>query len=57
MNQFLDTAANQNHPLRILSDFLNSEDSIETAKRYSESRFVGYVLDCVCMLILSESMN
>lgn len=45
MNQFLDTAANQNHPLRTLSDFLNTEESVETAKRYSESRFVGYVLE------------
>lgn len=45
MNQFLDTAANQNHPLRTLSDFLNTEESAETSKRYSESRFVGYVLE------------
>lgn len=45
MKKFLEDAANQNHPLRILSDFLNTEESIETAKRYNESRFVGYVLD------------
>lgn len=45
MNQFLDTAANQNHPIRILSDFLKTEESADTAKRYSESRFVGYVLE------------
>ncbi len=45
MNQFLDTAANQNHPLRILSDFLRTEESVEIAKRYSDSRFVGYVLE------------
>lgn len=45
MNQFLDAAANQNHPLRILSDFLKTEESVETAKRYNESRFVGYVLE------------
>ena len=45
MNQFLDSAANQNHPLRILSDFLNNEESVEIAKRYNESRFVGYVLE------------
>lgn len=45
MKKFLDDAANQNHPLRVLSDFLNTEDGIETAKRYNESRFVGYVLD------------
>ncbi|MEY1639007.1 ATP-binding protein [Tenuifilum osseticum] len=45
MDQFLDAAANQNHPLRILSDFLKTEESVETAKRYNESRFVGYVLE------------
>ncbi len=45
MNKFFESAANQNHPLRILSDFLNTEESVETAKRYNESRFVGYVLD------------
>lgn len=45
MKQFLEAAANQNHPLRILSDFLDTEEGVETAKRYNESRFVGYVLD------------
>lgn len=45
MKQFLDAAAYQNHPLRALSDFLANEDSIEMAKQYNESRFVGYVLD------------
>ncbi|MPM20764.1 hypothetical protein SDC9_67200 [bioreactor metagenome] len=45
MKKFLDAAANQNHPLRLLSDFLDTQESIETAKRYDESRFVGYVLD------------
>lgn len=45
MRKFLDDAANQNHPLRVLSDFLTTEEGVETAKRYSESRFVGYVLD------------
>ena len=45
MKKFLNDAANQNHPLRILSDFLENEDRIETAKRYDESRFVGYVLE------------
>ncbi len=45
MRKFLDDAANQNHPLRVLSDFLTTEEGIETAKRYNESRFVGYVLD------------
>lgn len=45
MKDFLEAAANQNHPLRALSDFLNNEESIETAKRYNEYRLVGYVLD------------
>jgi hypothetical protein len=45
MEKFLNDAANQNHPLRILSDFLENEGRIETAKRYDESRFVGYVLE------------
>lgn len=45
MKKFLESAATQNHPLRVLSDFLSNEESIETAKRYDESRFVGYVLD------------
>jgi hypothetical protein len=45
MRKFLDDAANQNHPLRVLSDFLNTEEGIETVRRYNEYRFVGYVLD------------
>ncbi|HNI91565.1 MAG TPA: DUF87 domain-containing protein, partial [Leptospiraceae bacterium] len=45
MKQFLEEAANQNHPLRVLSDFLKNEESIEIAKKYNESRFVGYVLE------------
>lgn len=45
MKQFLEKAANQNHPLRVLSDFLKNEEGVETAKRYNESRFVGYVLE------------
>ena len=45
MRTFLEDAANQNHPLRVLSDFLKIEDGIDAAKRYDESRFVGYVLE------------
>lgn len=45
MKKFLDEAANQNHPLRILKDFLNQELANETAKKYDDLRFVGYVLD------------
>lgn len=35
----------QNHPLRLLVDFLKREKSLEEAKKYSEMRFVGYVLE------------
>jgi len=45
MRTFLEDAANQNHPLRVLSDFLKTEEGIDAAKRYDESRFVGYVLE------------
>jgi len=45
MKQFLEDAANQNHPLHFLSDFLKNEEAVEKAKLYNESRFVGYVLD------------
>ncbi len=45
MNKFLDEAANQHHPLRALRDFLEKEDSLETAKLHEQRKFVGYVLD------------
>lgn len=45
MKDFLEAAANQNHPLRVLSDFLSNEEGVETAKRYNDYRLVGYVLD------------
>lgn len=45
MKQFLEKAANQNHPLRILKDFLDKEESLEKAHIYDQMRFVGYVLD------------
>src|SRR3972149_11012023 len=45
MKQFLEQAANQNHPLRILKVFLDNEASLETAKLYDQMRLVGYVLD------------
>ncbi len=45
MKEFFDTAARQKHPLRVLKDFLDRETANETAKKYSELRFVGYVLD------------
>lgn len=45
MKKFLEDAANQNHPLRILKEFLEKEQACETAKLYDQMRFVGYVLE------------
>jgi len=45
MKKFLEEAANQNHPLRILKDFLGRENSLEKSNQYDKMRFVGYVLD------------
>jgi len=45
MKEFFETAAMQNHPLRILKSFLARERAIELAKKYDEMRFVGYVLE------------
>ena len=45
MKKFLDEAANQNHPLRLLKEFLAHEESLEKGKLYDQMRFVGYVLD------------
>jgi len=45
MKQFLDEAANQNHPLRILKEFLSKEAALEEAKLHDQRRFVGYVLE------------
>lgn len=45
MKQFLEDAANQNHPLRLLKDFLDSEEALEKAKLHDQRRFVGYALD------------
>lgn len=45
MKKFLDTAAMQHNPLRILQDFITKEDQKEKAKEYDTWRFVGYVLD------------
>jgi hypothetical protein len=42
---FLEEAATQHHPLRILREFLKQELANEQAKRYDDLRFVGYVLD------------
>jgi len=45
MKEFLNNAANQNHPLRILKEFLEKEELLEKSKQYDQMRFVGYVLD------------
>ncbi|MCS7030931.1 MAG: DUF87 domain-containing protein [Gloeomargarita sp. SKYG116] len=45
MKDFFESAAQQHHPLRVLKDFLDREQANETAKKYDEMRFVGYVLD------------
>ena len=45
MKQFLEEAANQNHPLRVLKEFLEKEESFEKSKLYAQMRFVGYVLE------------
>lgn len=45
MKQFFDKAALQDHPLRILLDFLEAEQASEDAKKYEDMRFVGYVLE------------
>jgi len=45
MKDFFNNAAQQNHPLRALKDFLDQEVALETAKQYDDMRFVGYVLD------------
>lgn len=45
MKSFFESAAMQNHPLRVLKDFLDAETANEQAKKYGDMRFVGYVLD------------
>jgi hypothetical protein len=45
MRKFLEEAANQNHPLRILKEFLDQEEAYEKSKQYDKMRFVGYVLE------------
>ncbi|MGP8329381.1 MAG: helicase HerA domain-containing protein [Methanosarcinaceae archaeon] len=45
MNNFFNNAAYQNHPLRALKDFLDTEIANETAKKYDDMRFVGYALE------------
>lgn len=45
MKSFFEKAAKQDHPLRLLEQFLEQEKANEQAKKYDEMRFVGYVLE------------
>jgi DNA helicase HerA-like ATPase len=45
MKEFFEEAAMQDHPLRILQEFLKQEKRFEQAKEYDKMRFVGYVLE------------
>ncbi|MEP7342842.1 MAG: DUF87 domain-containing protein [Acidobacteriota bacterium] len=45
MKEFFNQAAQQNHPLRALREFIERETANETAKKYNDLRFVGYVLE------------
>jgi len=45
MKEFFQQAELQNHPLRILGDFLAQEQANEQAAKYQDLRFVGYVLE------------
>src|SRR6266516_2623506 len=45
MQKYFDEAAMQEHPLRVIKEFLKAEEANERAKKYADLRFVGYVLD------------
>lgn len=45
MKAFFDKAAFQNHPLRLVNEFLEREQANEHAKKYDALRFVGYVME------------
>lgn len=45
MKKFLEEAANQNHPLRALIEFIKKEEAYEKSQQYDQMRFVGYVLE------------
>ena len=45
VNNFFNNAEYQDNPLRALINFLNEESNSETAKKYDDMQFVGYVLD------------
>lgn len=45
MKHFFESAAMQDHSLRVLLEFMDREEANEKAKKYQDMRFVGYVLD------------
>ena len=45
MKEFLGKAEYQENPLRLVYDFMENEKRLEAAEKYSEMRFVGYVMD------------
>ncbi len=45
MKDFFEKAVIQEHPLRILQEFLKQEKRFEQTKEYDKMRFVGYVLE------------
>ena len=45
MFNFFQNAGMQNHPLRILNDFLKWEEANKKANKYDDLRFVRYVLE------------
>ena len=45
MKEYFDKAVMQDHPLRILENFLKQENANELAQKYDDMRFVGYVLE------------
>lgn len=45
MKEFLGKAEYQENQLRMVYDFMENEKRLEAAEKYSEMRFVGYVMD------------
>lgn len=45
MKEFLGKAEYQENLLRLVYDFMDNEKRLETAEKYTEMRFVGYVMD------------
>jgi hypothetical protein len=45
MKDFLEKAEYQENPLRLVYDFIENEKRLDAAEKYSEMRFVGYVMD------------